>query len=74
MHGFCLIRLTASKPDVWTRFWLAGACVVLLYDHLLTLDDEIQYVWKTKTTVPKVLFLLNRYFVPIVMIVNMYGS
>lgn len=55
-----------------TRYVSAGACVVLLYDHLLTLDDEIQYIWKTKTTVPKVLFLLNRYLVPIVMIVNMY--
>lgn len=55
--------------DVCRYVSLAGL-VILLYDHLLTLDDEIRYVWKTQWTVPKCLFLLNRYTVPTAMILH----
>ncbi|KAF8180695.1 hypothetical protein K438DRAFT_1602397, partial [Mycena galopus ATCC 62051] len=37
----------------------------LLFDHLLTLDDEVEYIWKGPTTLEKVLFLLLRYMVPL---------
>ncbi|KAJ7037654.1 hypothetical protein C8F04DRAFT_1091957 [Mycena alexandri] len=40
---------------------------VLLYDHLLTLDDEVRYVWSAPTTLAKVLFLVMRYMVPLFM-------
>jgi hypothetical protein len=39
--------------------------VVLLYDHLLTLDDEVKYVWSAPGTIAKVLFLTLRYMVPL---------
>ncbi|KAL4243441.1 hypothetical protein ABKN59_001179 [Abortiporus biennis] len=34
---------------------------LLLYDYLLTLDEEIKYVWKRKKTGISILFILNRY-------------
>ncbi|KAJ7706116.1 hypothetical protein B0H17DRAFT_1035782 [Mycena rosella] len=37
---------------------------VLLYDHLLTLPDEVEYVWPAKNTGAKIMFLLLRYMVP----------
>jgi hypothetical protein len=43
----------------------AAGYVVLLYDHLLTLDDEVKYVWSAPGTIAKVLFLTLRYMVPL---------
>lgn len=34
---------------------------MLIYDYLLTFDDEISYIWNAPWTVVKVLFLINRY-------------
>ncbi|KAH8813546.1 hypothetical protein DL96DRAFT_523509 [Flagelloscypha sp. PMI_526] len=35
---------------------------MLLYDHLLTFDDEILYIWTPRWNKSTFLFLLNRYF------------
>lgn len=48
-----------------TRYVSGAGLVVLLYDHLLTLDDEVRYVWSAPTTLAKVLFLVLRYMVPV---------
>ncbi|KAF8603637.1 hypothetical protein BDV93DRAFT_556339 [Ceratobasidium sp. AG-I] len=34
---------------------------MLFYDIFITLDDEIQYIWKPKKTVVSYLYFLNRY-------------
>jgi hypothetical protein len=41
---------------------------LLLYDHLLTLPDEVEHVWSAPNTLGKVLFLILRYMVPIFML------
>lgn len=47
---------------------------VLLYNHVLTFDDEVRFIWKAPTTLPKVLFLLQRYVVPLVVILSMNSA
>ncbi|KAF7334701.1 hypothetical protein MVEN_02300800 [Mycena venus] len=47
-----------------TRYVSAAGLVILLYDHLLTLQDEIEYIWSAPSTVAKTLFLILRYMVP----------
>ncbi|KAF8556649.1 hypothetical protein OG21DRAFT_1482863 [Imleria badia] len=42
---------------------------ILLWDHILTLPDEVQLIWKARLSIAKVLFLFNRYAVPFAMIV-----
>ncbi|KAJ7282968.1 hypothetical protein C8J57DRAFT_1297149 [Mycena rebaudengoi] len=42
---------------------------ILLYDHLLTLGDEVTFIWPAKSSSPKGLFLFIRYVVPCAMIV-----
>ncbi|KAL0949034.1 hypothetical protein HGRIS_009128 [Hohenbuehelia grisea] len=32
-----------------------------IYDHLLTLSDELQYIWYSPWSIPKVLFFFTRY-------------
>ncbi|KAF9466771.1 hypothetical protein BDZ94DRAFT_1250737 [Collybia nuda] len=53
-------------------FIAAAGVVTLLYDHLLTFDQEVRYVWKAKWTVPKFLFLLIRYVVPCAVALTTY--
>ncbi|KAF7332480.1 hypothetical protein MKEN_00130100 [Mycena kentingensis (nom. inval.)] len=36
---------------------------LLVYELLTSLDDEVQYVWPLKWRLPKILFMLNRYFI-----------
>jgi hypothetical protein len=43
---------------------------VLLYDHVLTLGDEVKYIWSAPTTLAKILFLTLRYMVPAFMTVE----
>jgi len=57
-----------------TKYVDAAGLVFLLYDHILTFDDEVRLVWSADTTLPKVLFLINRYFVPLVMILRTNDS
>jgi len=51
-----------------TRLVSAVGLVILLYDHLLSLPDEVRFIWSAEFTSSKILFLALRYCVPCVMI------
>ncbi|KAJ6551490.1 hypothetical protein B0H19DRAFT_1073189 [Mycena capillaripes] len=53
-----------------TRFVSAVGLVILLYDHLLSLPDEVRFIWPAEFTSSKILFLALRYCVPCIMIVH----
>ncbi|KAJ7678242.1 hypothetical protein DFH06DRAFT_1317016 [Mycena polygramma] len=53
-----------------TRLVSAVGLVILLYDHLLSLDDEVRFIWSARFTSSKVLFLALRYIVPVIMLVH----
>ncbi|KAI0033585.1 hypothetical protein K488DRAFT_84783 [Vararia minispora EC-137] len=36
----------------------------LMYDHLLTFADEVEFVWNAPSSLPKWFFLVNRYALP----------
>jgi len=44
------------------HFCQLAALVITLYDHFLTLDLEVEYIWKRRWSNLKALFLLARYF------------
>ncbi|KAH9962150.1 hypothetical protein BC827DRAFT_230058 [Russula dissimulans] len=44
------------------KYFFLGAYTMLLYDHLLTLPQEIQTIWKKKKTFPLYVFILVRYY------------
>ncbi|KAG7096219.1 hypothetical protein E1B28_003671 [Marasmius oreades] len=47
---------------------------MLCYDHLLTFDDEIKYMWQRKKAFPFYLFLIFRYITPIVSLINLISE
>ncbi|KAF9018667.1 hypothetical protein BDZ89DRAFT_340503 [Hymenopellis radicata] len=66
---------TESAVDIFlhiraTRYLNAAGLVVLLYDHLLLLGEEVRYLWASRWTLQKALFLWIRYAVPICVIIH----
>lgn len=45
----------------------AAGLTLLLYDHLMTLPDEINLIWRSRPSFSKYGFLVNRYMVPMVL-------
>ncbi|KAH0835715.1 hypothetical protein J3R83DRAFT_9536 [Lanmaoa asiatica] len=62
--------------EFWVRFsgrvggTFSSPNSILLWDHILTFPDEVELIWMARLSIPKVLFLLNRYVVPLAMIVQ----
>ncbi|KAF9009248.1 hypothetical protein BDZ89DRAFT_534092 [Hymenopellis radicata] len=44
--------------------WVGAACMTcLVYDHLITLDQECSRIWPARFTIGRILFFINRYVV-----------
>jgi len=43
---------------------------LLFYDHMITLEEEVEKIWPLPWRLPKFLFLFNRYLIPPAMLVN----
>ncbi|KAF4562601.1 hypothetical protein EYR36_003995 [Pleurotus pulmonarius] len=56
-----------------TDFVGFASFAVLIWDHLISLEDEVQFVWKGKKGPIVYLFFLNRYFTPLAFIINLYA-
>lgn len=52
----------------------AVGLVILLWDHFLTVHDEVELVWRARLSFPKLLFLFNRYVVPACLIILTYAT
>ena len=42
--------------------WSPSRTAILFYDHLLTFDDEVNFIWLNRKIGSSYLFVLNRYF------------
>ncbi|KAF8528568.1 hypothetical protein JB92DRAFT_3093043 [Gautieria morchelliformis] len=63
----CSLLITAKSS-------LVAALTYLSYDHVITFDTEIAYVWKTPWSLGKGLFIFNRYFGLIWFLITVYVS
>ncbi|KAF8525006.1 hypothetical protein JB92DRAFT_3140430 [Gautieria morchelliformis] len=52
-----------------TRYCLVSSLALLFYEHLLTLGDEVRYIWSNRISSASFLFFVTRYFVPICLLV-----
>jgi len=50
------------------QYTCSAAVILLIYDCILTWDQEYKTIWKSKWTIGKVLFLVNRYGTFIVLV------
>ncbi|KIM41948.1 hypothetical protein M413DRAFT_27488 [Hebeloma cylindrosporum] len=50
---------------------VGAACLtLLLYDHAITLDQEVSNMWPTRFSLAKFLFIVNRYLVEAILLFN----
>jgi hypothetical protein len=47
--------------------------MILIWDHITTFDDEVEYIWKGRKGVVSTLFFLNRYLSPFGFIINLFA-
>ncbi|KAG1865044.1 hypothetical protein DFJ58DRAFT_724593 [Suillus subalutaceus] len=57
-----------------SQYVSAAGLVVLLWDHFLTFHDEVELIWRARSTFPKLLFLFNRYVVPASLIILTHAT
>ncbi|KAF9054628.1 hypothetical protein BJ165DRAFT_1440164 [Panaeolus papilionaceus] len=57
-----------------SKYATVASMTLLLWDMLLTLDLEVRRVWRVKRSLGTTLFLLNRYLVPPLFILDIYAQ
>lgn len=61
---------TLWKDTTVSIYCEIASLTFLLFDHVITLDQEVERIWKSPWSLPKLLFLFNRYTGPISLLVN----
>jgi len=62
-------QLISQDPDLLQQFQVLkyiniGLLAVLVFDYCLTLNVEKERIWTLRWKLPKILFMINRYFLP----------
>ncbi|KAJ3904003.1 hypothetical protein F5879DRAFT_107753 [Lentinula edodes] len=64
----------AVKDVYASRYASLAASVIIVYDHLITLDNEFDLIWKSSWSIGKGLFIINRYYSLASVVANNYGD
>lgn len=66
-------QLEAALPGILaTRYLSVAGLVILLYDHFLLLQEEIDHIWVARTNWLRSLFFINRYTIPVFIVISNY--
>jgi len=56
-----------------TNYMGFASFTVLIWDHIVTFDKEVEFIWPAKKNLLIYLFFLNRYLTPLGFIVNLFA-
>ncbi|KAJ7624812.1 hypothetical protein FB45DRAFT_924267 [Roridomyces roridus] len=45
-----------------TRYAQLASSAIIVFDHIITLDQEVDLIWKSSWSMGKILFIINRYY------------
>jgi len=62
------------KANESNNYTLVAFVALVLYDHLITFDIEVERIWSLKWHLPKYLFLASRYIVPPLLLLTLAGT
>jgi len=57
-----------------TKYTTVASATILMWDYVLTLDQEISRVWSAKRTVGTTIFFFNRYLPPCIFVLDLYSQ
>ncbi|KAJ7488117.1 hypothetical protein FB451DRAFT_1553607 [Mycena latifolia] len=62
--------LLLIKDGKTTSYFAVAALALLIYDHILSLDHEIEFIWKRRKSLASCVYLWNRYWTLIITCIN----
>ncbi|KAL5536150.1 hypothetical protein ACEPAF_4255 [Sanghuangporus sanghuang] len=65
-------RLEMARESYAVAYVTSVCSTAVLYDYCLTIDDEIRRIWPSRWSIPKLLFLINRYIVIPMLVCTFY--
>ncbi|KAF8811627.1 hypothetical protein BYT27DRAFT_7183770 [Phlegmacium glaucopus] len=65
--------ITGIQDIESTRYGQLSSSSIVLFDHLMTFDDEVSLIWNSSWSLGKILFLVNRYYTLASAIFNGYA-
>ncbi|KAF7332720.1 hypothetical protein MKEN_00155400 [Mycena kentingensis (nom. inval.)] len=65
--------ITGLRDIETTRFAQLASSTIIVFDHLITLDEEINFIWGSSWSIGKTLFIINRYYTLASVALNTYG-
>ncbi|KAJ3551399.1 hypothetical protein NM688_g4723 [Phlebia brevispora] len=65
IEGELALLYSTVQQTYSANYHEAAAVVVLLYDILLHFDTEVEVIWKSNWSLPKVLYIVARYWAPL---------
>ncbi|KAJ3714655.1 hypothetical protein DFJ43DRAFT_1103427 [Lentinula guzmanii] len=72
--SFVYNAIEEAVRDVYaTRYASLAASSIIIYDHLITLDNEFDLIWKSPWSIGKGLFIINRYYSLASVVANNYA-
>ncbi|KAJ7131507.1 hypothetical protein C8R43DRAFT_659575 [Mycena crocata] len=74
LAGSIMSLIVTGLHDIQaTRFAQLASSAIIIFDHVITLDEEVELIWKSSWSMGKVLFVINRYYTLISVIINNYA-
>ncbi|OCH89453.1 hypothetical protein OBBRIDRAFT_835775 [Obba rivulosa] len=65
--------ISALRTISRIRYSELASSTIIVFDHLLTLDQEIELIWNSPWSIGKCLFLMTRYYTLVTVIFNNYA-
>ncbi|TFY81595.1 hypothetical protein EWM64_g2409, partial [Hericium alpestre] len=66
--------VVSSLTDLYySRYTALSWGIIIVFDHLITVGQEVELVWKERFTLASALFFVNRYYALFAAIFNCYG-
>lgn len=64
------LKVTGSSADTD----LGAALTIVLWEHLITFNKEVELIWLQPLGLTKIIFIFNRYVVDVGLIYSAYGT
>lgn len=73
VQAFVDLIITGLRDVQSTRYSELASSTIIIWDHLSTLDQEVELIWNAQWSIGKCLFIINRYYALCCVIFNNYA-
>ncbi|KAF7300476.1 hypothetical protein HMN09_00931800 [Mycena chlorophos] len=67
------VILTGLHDIETIRYAQLASSAIIVFDHIITFDEEVKLIWKSSWSMGKALFVINRYYTLVSVVINNYA-